>query len=561
MVLTRRQKDGISSLIGTLCHKFAVSALSVLSLLYPYYVSVCYRTNHSLKVSDGFFMYPLYNIAYFCSIAIGGFIDRPLGPTRTMSLGMLILVLVGVGFFLSENIVVDYLLMFFCGLGIGFGDQVTPKNACYYFPDYKGFLATCLIAFQYLAGALFSYLGEQVFINPNKKSADKNTGIYHDDEITDNTQTFSIFCSAIACCFSLLACILIVQYNPAVHSIELERNQMIGEDEAEETEKDENNPDEPKEEKKAEEAKGEDVEEKKENLLNEDDNAEQDEVAEGEEEAEADKGVLDNPENMEGYLGMVMKSWRFWRMFVISICGSFVLTLGAVVYKPLGSAYEISEGALQDLVTGNLVITSIFTPISGWLSDRYPFKYIMLTISIGATLFGICINFTREAISYTIMIYIDYFLTGFAYSFTQHIMKVFGMKYFIEIYGMIAVSLAVAYILSTTFAFIMEAVAAANAEESKEGSESEDSSLVIGLNISFFLGAALAGSSIFMSAFESDDKFIPVKYLTDKYFGQDDDPTKKNKDLLPEGPQVVEEAQEPKPSEEDPDEPNVPETE
>ena len=51
-------------------------------------------------------------------------------------------------------------------------------------------------------------------------------------------------------------------------------------------------------------------------------------------------------------------------MFLISFCSVFVLTLGAVVYKPLGSAFEISEEGLQVMVTGNLVFTSGQIPIN-----------------------------------------------------------------------------------------------------------------------------------------------------------------------------------------------------
>lgn len=570
--LTLRQRDGMFAILGALGHKVAVSSISVLSLLYPYMISICNdaKSSHDLDISHGFFMYPIYNIAYYCSIALGGFIDRPLGPTKTMSLGMLILILVGIGFYLSENIYLDYFLMFFLGLGIGFGDQVLPKNACYFFPDYKGTISTCIIAFLYLSSALFSYLAEQVYINPDGVDASKETGLY-DIKIAEKLKDFAMFGSSIGSCMSLFAAIFTVKYNPEVHSIDLERPAIISDEEAQEAEgeevEDEGTAEKKgaKKEEKKETNEGEETAGKKEQLLNKDDEDIEDkpQIKESEEEGKDGTEVVeqnkekfpDNPEDMEGYLASALKSWRFWKMFVISICNTFVLTLGAVVYKPLGTAYGIKESDLQILVTGNLIITSIFTPISGFLSDKIKFKYIMLIISIGAVVFGVFIIWTRTFILYCIMVFLDFFLTGFAFAFPQHIMKVFGMKYMIELYGMIAVSVGLAYILSTLFAFIMQQVSESDSSSSGgegEGDEEEDSStLITALSVSFYLGAALAGVSVFLASFETDDKFVPKSYLVGKYVGETTDANKPKADLLPDEPKVEEhkptDADEPQP--------------
>ncbi len=151
------------------------------------------------------------------------------------------------------------------------------------------------------------------------------------------------------------------------------------------------------------------------------------------------------------------------------------------------------------------------------------------------------------------MIFLDYFLTGFAFAFPQHIMKVFGMKYFIELYGMIAVSVGLSYIVSTLFAYIMESIAYENSgtseggEESSSESEDSENTLVTALSISFYVGAALAGVSVFLACFETDDKYVPKSYLVNKYMPENQDPNKPKVNLLPN--------QEPKPT--DPDEPYV----
>lgn len=39
----------------------------------------------------------------------------------------------------------------------------------------------------------------------------------------------------------------------------------------------------------------------------------------------------------------------------------------------------------------------------------------------------------------------------------------------------------------------------------------------LALGITFYLGAALSGISVFFSLFENDERFIPEQYLIDKY--------------------------------------------
>lgn len=203
-----------------------------------------------------------------------------------------------------------------------------------------------------------------------------------------------------------------------------------------------------------------------------------------------------NPEDYEGYVKAVLKSWRFWKIFVISVCSSFVLTLGTVIFKPLGTQYGFDEADLQSMVVGKLVICAIFTPIAGILADKIKFKYIMIGICVGATLFGVAIIFSKGIFTlYIIAIYFDYFLAALNEAYPQHIMSVFGMKHFIEIIGVFSFSGVISFITGSLLTFVLTEVIGGD--------------MVGPMQLVFVIGCILSIIATFFAFSETDERFMP----------------------------------------------------
>lgn len=437
MYQRKRRINGTLSIIGTILHKLGIASISVTSILYPYIVSYLQHFDESLSITHGFFMYPIFNLAMYCSIFAGGIINAYIGSVKTVSLGLFILTVTGIGLYFAKNLILVYFWMFIFGLGIGVSDQVTPTNACMYFPDYRGTIVTFIYGLFELAAAGTSYLGEYIIINPDSAPASE-TGIYPYD-IAKNVLDFIMMGSVAGAVFTTIGMCLIIEYNEKdYYDPEEEKPKEIKDSDEKELEVSD----------MKEEEKENEGDPKGENLVDDSTNEGKskgtgqekvslvyNEIANVEEETE-----LSDPQDMDHYVFIVLKSWRFWRVFIISFTSIFVLTLGAVVYKVYGNLYGFSESQLQTMVTGTLLVTAIFTPIGGIISDKFPFKIILLLISIGAIVYGVFVNFATNYYIYSIIIYFGYFLAGFAQAYPQHNMKVFGMKHFIEIHGTWCVS-------------------------------------------------------------------------------------------------------------------------
>jgi hypothetical protein len=131
---------GISSIISGIIHIFGYYSIQVLGFSIAYLISFRRYYNNDLDYSHAYCLFPLVNLVLCMTIPLSGIIEDKFGGKTTIFLSNFILCISFLFLYYSKSIYVDYCLMCLNGFGIGIGINITKKNACSFFMNYK-----CLI--------------------------------------------------------------------------------------------------------------------------------------------------------------------------------------------------------------------------------------------------------------------------------------------------------------------------------------------------------------------------------------------------------------------------------
>jgi hypothetical protein len=146
--------------------------------------------------------------------------------------------------------------------------------------------------------------------------------------------------------------------------------------------------------------------------------------------------------------------------------GLFSSPLGNILmstWRNIGIRKGIPTRYLQDIGTYRPFISCGSTLIFSSLSDYIPFRYLYFAFSILATIVGITFCFTFQSPGwFTFIILLNSVVFSGKLSITgPHYMKVFGLKYYIEIGGVIGLSRVFMSPLCTVFIFLFDTYIAA----------------------------------------------------------------------------------------------------
>ena len=119
---------GVSSVIGGLFHKVALSSVMSFGNFYPYLLSYLHEFDSSCKIQHGFFIMPIMTISLFTVAPIGGFIDSKLGTQRAVIIGVFFILLAAFSLLLSTNLYLDYFTFILFGIGVGVSSMATGKK-------------------------------------------------------------------------------------------------------------------------------------------------------------------------------------------------------------------------------------------------------------------------------------------------------------------------------------------------------------------------------------------------------------------------------------------------
>ncbi len=165
-----------------------------------------------------------------------------------------------------------------------------------------------------------------------------------------------------------------------------------------------------------------------------------------------------------------------------------------MVWRPIGLNKNIRTEFIQKVGELTFYSYSISTPLFGFLADKVPYRFLLSFVSISSLFcnFFFCYSFNNEPIFLGIVVYMNFIVGAYCQIIYPHYMKVFGMKYYIEVSGIIGLSNAILSPLCSVFAFCIEKYI-----------ENKDFAYKIIFNSSAGLGAM----SFILGLFESEEEF------------------------------------------------------
>ena len=162
----------------------------------------------------------------------------------------------------------------------------------------------------------------------------------------------------------------------------------------------------------------------------------------------------------------IMKALKSRRVLFLFLMGLFSSPLGNFLmntWRPIGIRKGIPTRYLQNIGTYRPFITCATTLIFSTLTDYVPFRYLYVIFSILSSFIGVtfCFTFSNPILFTCIILLNNVVFTGKMAITGPHYMKVFGLKYYIEIGGIIGLSRVFMSPLCTVFIFLFETYIAA----------------------------------------------------------------------------------------------------
>ncbi len=509
-----------------------------------------------LSLNLSYFFNPILTTTLNIFMPICGILEFKLGCQRAIILGALVNMLAYTILYVSHNIFLDFLGIFLFGIGLSISTTLSTKNAIQYFFNQRGTISGVLELISSALSATHNKIAETIINPDGKEpeicekgkegdcGSENNPTIYYNLEMSEKILSFFMLelgCFGIS---TLLTLFFLVPYDEkAAKKLSKELKKKAQEQSKEENNAINENEDENK---KDEDGKAIIVEDYNRNTITSKDgegnkdealipDEEKDapmkinryEVKEGDNEIDVkvatkddktkDKNVIAIPDTKMGVLESnpisanismsvtavnystahtkkALRSFRVWKLFTLVLCSYLALNLVLICWRPIGVNVKISTERLQLIGTINFIMTSIGTPFFGFLSDKIPFRvlYTFIAAITSVVGFAFCYSFGSENLFMVMVCGMNFILGGYIAVLPPHYMKVFGMKYYVEVGGVVGFANVIMGPICSLFAYFVE-----NGVEDK----------IFAYRIIFITGAAMNIVSLVIGMFESDEEF------------------------------------------------------
>ena len=509
-----------------------------------------------LSLNLCYFFNPILTTTLNIFMPICGILEFKLGCQRAIILGALVNMLAYTILYISHNIFLDFFGIFLFGIGLSISTTLSTKNAIQYFFNQRGTISGVLELISSALSATHNKIGETIInpngdepeVCEKGKEGEcgtpANPKIYYGLELSEKVLSFFILelgCFGIS---TLLTLLFLVPYDEkAAKKLSKELKKKAQEKSKEENNAINENEDENK---KDDDGKAIIVEDYNRNTITSKDGEgnkdealipdeekdapmkiERYEVKDGDKEIDVkvatksdktkDKNVIAIPDTKMGVLESnpisgnismsvtavnystahtkkALRSFRVWKLFTLVLCSYLALNLVLICWRPIGVNVGIPTEKLQLIGTINFIMTSIGTPFFGFLSDKIPFRilYSFIAAITSVVGFAFCYTFNAENLFMVMVCGMNFILGGYIAVLPPHYMKVFGMKYYVEVGGVVGFANVIMGPICSLFAYFVE-----NGVEDK----------IFAYRIIFITGAAMNIVSLVIGIFESDEEF------------------------------------------------------
>lgn len=424
--------NGVMSFIATLIQKIGLGSVFIFFNLSTYLISFLVKEKQPfLSLSHSYFLGPVLSIAMALFMPMVGTIEIKLGLKKAILVSTIVNMSGCLLLILSRNYYLDLVSIFLYSVGFSIGIIIMSKNVSMYFFSKRGTVSGLLDLISSLFNGLYNVIGERI-INP--KHIDVEGDSFYRYDVSRNILNFFLFQMIMFGITSLLAYFLVVPFDlegaEKVRKIFKKQKSSAGKKVAPKNEED----------------KPETIEE----------------VGHVENNPMVGNmsvlGKTFQPGERGKKIKKALKSSRVIRLFLMSLFNFPINNLIMMTWRPVGLSKRISTETIQLIGTLTFFTTSIATPLFGFLADKVQYRILYIVLAGISSVCGFLFffSFSHSFLFGFIINTMNFIMGAFIQIGPPHFMKVFGMRYYIEISGMIGMSRAILSPICSFFAFFVE---------------------------------------------------------------------------------------------------------
>ena len=455
---SQKKKRFILSLIGSVTFVIGIGGVACLSQYSVYITSYIHYFDESIDMQYGNLMSPILTSSIGLSAALGGILEKKIGMRLTLTLSFLLLELMVFIFIFLKSIGIVIFLIILLGLSAGLGMPILIKNLMCFYPQKRGVICSLIPSSLILLAAIFSVVGEKI-INPEAEEL-ADGEICYKYETAKNFINYFKMILIINPITSVIGIVIMKKFDPAI-DYDYSEISKTSENTTPNEEKHELNIKEP--------------EKKKINSQN---------------------------------LKAAIFSKRIWIICGIIQLYNINIEYSINTFRVFGSLVQINGSVMQYGGAFVGISSLIFAPTWGIVNDKINFPNSAKIIGILCLILGLLLSiFIKSNFIYvTSVLLITIPFAGLKTILQPHIMKVYGVKYFIEIGGVIG---GIGSIKTLLLGFLSFGVS----KFYQTGKE-----LQVIYRYIFIAGVICCGFGLFLSFIEDESKFeypIPEEDETD----------------------------------------------
>jgi len=477
-------RDSILTLIGTEIFRLGIGSLLVQLGLSTYLISYLryFQEKKTLTLQHSYFFRLAFILLYNIFSIFTPYIQKKLGFRIIVIFIGLFGTLYYFILYISKNFYLSLFSHFLCAISVSFA-LLIERNLMGYFYEIRGRLNGGLSVINSLISSGYNILAEKFIINPFSDEADID-GIFYSFDVSQNLKKYFLIIMAIFIIGTILSLILIIPYDIKKH-----KNAVFGR---------KNSPNESEENNESENLVDKEFKEGNDNkiLLDEDDNINEKKDLNNKSGSQKKK-----PKMTILIIKKALKSKRIFRLFLIGVFSSPILAFLNNMWRPIAIRKGIPTIYQQNINTYTPFVNCASTLIFSSLSDSISFKYLYSSLTFIITFVGVTFYFTLKS---PLLFTLDLLLNTAASAgriaiIGPHYMKVFGLKRYIQIGGVIGLYRVIMLPLNYFFMFYFDDIFA------DKGKENISDMPYI---ILFISCSALNAISAVLSCFEPEDEFV-----------------------------------------------------
>ena len=436
--LTKKKSKFISSFIGTLIYGIGGITSMGIGHYSVYITSYFHHKQVDIDMHYGNLIMPILSLSHSIFSPLAGYLENKIGIYFALTLSFLLTELDLILFINQTSILFSFLLIIFLGFSSAIGMAIPGKNLFLYYPKKGGIIGSLMGSCFIIIGMIMSVIGEKI-INPGKYTLTKEERFYP-FEISKNYKKYYKYVLCINPFALILSLFLIKKYNP-----EYEEEEPI-----------------------------------------------QDSISKIN-----NNKLLKNDENYSKNIKSALINKRIWRLTGISILTPFVISFSRNTFRVYGALASISGAVMQysQLFTG---FSNVFVgPIWGYINDKYKYEIIIKIICSSCILQAIFFTlFIKSNAIYIMCIFFGSIIgSGFMSASHLHILRVYGIKYSLEIGGVIGIFGGIFNILNSSLSLLISKFCHTGEE------------LQFAYRFIYLAGIAISGTGFYLALNEKEDKF------------------------------------------------------